>query len=346
MVTKNGNGEIADLVSVSQFEPNETQSACGPFAVALCKYAGAPGKSARGSAEDVDTYADNVYDRIFSNHDISTEAGVVPDQIQTMILQAGLHYQDLTGIADGSAQADDIKAIKAALDQGYLVIGEIAETSVIDQEFGGSPYYWNGAGLWHYVVYSGYTDSALLTHDGANINGTLNGSNQPRPQPRHYDASQIQNRWATIVWTDWLPMMPVGFDPTQTTINGGASMNIPAGWHDDGTTLTAPNGVQVVHGFRDYVLSHSWDSANIPLEVEHSRAPLEDSNPTLGQGTCQTFRTTLLEYTHDKGVFVAWVGQELMKVRAELAVQQANASAQEVLALKTKLKSINQLSAV
>lgn len=357
MVTKNGNGEIADLVSVSQFEQNETQSACGPFAVAMCKYAGPATSGPRGTAEDVDTYADNMYDRIFGGHDISIESGVVPAQIQAMLLQAGLHYQDLTGITDGSQQANDIQSIKAALDQGYLIIAEIAETSVVDQEFGGSPYYWNGAGLWHYVVYSGYTDSALLTHDGANITGTLNGSNTPRKQPRHYDANQLQNRWATIVWNDWLPMMPVGFDPTKQVINNGGKFMVPAGWHDNGTTLTAPNGVPVVHGFRDFVIGHNWDAGNFPLEAEHSRAPLEDSNPSLGPGACQAFRATLLEYTHDRGVFVAWVGQELIKARAALtsandqiaqlkAAQQGTADAQKLATLETKLKTINQLSAV
>src|SRR5258708_21451598 len=42
----------------------------------------------------------------------------------------------------------------------------------------------------------------------------------------------------------------------------------PTGWHDDGTTLTAPNGVKVVHGFRDYVLAHNWDAANEPVMAE------------------------------------------------------------------------------
>src|SRR5262249_26572587 len=46
---------------------------------------------------------------------------------------------------------------------------------------------------------------------------------------------------------------------------GGARMGVPAGWSDDGMTLKAPNGHMVVKGFRDYILTHSWDRADVPL---------------------------------------------------------------------------------
>lgn len=324
MISKNGNGEIADVVPVSQFEPGETQTACGPFAVALCKFAGPPGKGPRGTAEDVDRYADAAYAHIFGGFDISQESGVVPEQMHQMILDAGLHYQDLVGITDGSAQATDIKAIKAALDQGYLVIGEIHEPSVNDlsADFQGNPYSWGGD-WWHYVTYTGYTDTGLLTHDPANVVGQLNGPNTPRRQPRIYDTSSIQHRWAAIIWTDWLPRPPLGFDPTQQVINGGTYMGIPAGWKDDGTTLTAPNGIPVTHGFRDFVLNHSWDSSNLPLEPETARDPLEMSNPTLGAGSSQTFRLCILEHTSAQGTFIGWIGQEMQTSRQALAAQQA-----------------------
>lgn len=89
-------------------------------------------------------------------------------------------------------------------------------------------------------------------------------------------------------------------------------MSIPANWKDDGKTLTAPNGIQVVQGFRDYVLSHNWDTANLPLETAQGLTPLELSNPGLGGGTRQTFRWTVLEWTSKQGVFEAWSGQELL----------------------------------
>src|SRR5205823_3004304 len=40
------------------------------------------------------------------------------------------------------------------------------------------------------------------------------------------------------------------------------TVQVPAGWHDDGTTLIAPNGVKVVLGFRQFILGHNWDSQN------------------------------------------------------------------------------------
>lgn len=94
---------------------------------------------------------------------------------------------------------------------------------------------------------------------------------------------------------------------------------IPLGWKDSGTTLTAPNGHTVTLGFRDYILNHNWDAADWPLEEAHAQDPLELSNPSIGKGTIQTFRKTVLEWTSTLGVFVAWSGQELLKLRALLA---------------------------
>lgn len=101
--------------------------------------------------------------------------------------------------------------------------------------------------------------------------------------------------------------------------SGGGPM-IPAGWKDNGATLTAPNGHTVTLGFRDYILNHQWDANNVPLEEAHGQTPLELSNPSLGSGTQQVFKTTVLEWTPTKGVFVSWVGQELLKLRELLAL--------------------------
>lgn len=94
---------------------------------------------------------------------------------------------------------------------------------------------------------------------------------------------------------------------------------VPKGWTDTGATLTAPNGITVTLGFRDYVLNNNWDANNWPLEEAHAQDPLELSNPGIGNGTQQTFRMSVLEWTPALGVFVAWSGQELLKMRALLA---------------------------
>src|SRR5713101_4021145 len=107
-------------------------------------------------------------------------------------------------------------------------------------------------------------------------------------------------------------------DELLTFLQNGGSM-VPANWHDDGTTLTAPNGVAVRLGFRDYVLSHNWDAGNIPLAPEQGVSLLEASNPSLGGGSQQVFSMSMLAYTQARGVFLEWCGVELAFVRGQLA---------------------------
>jgi len=99
---------------------------------------------------------------------------------------------------------------------------------------------------------------------------------------------------------------------------GGGSM-IPQGWTDDGHQLRSPNGVPIVLGMRDFVLSHSWDKDNWALAPESSMAQLEASNKELGGGSQQVFRWTMLAYTPERGVFVEWIGVELAYQRAQYA---------------------------
>ena len=94
---------------------------------------------------------------------------------------------------------------------------------------------------------------------------------------------------------------------------------IPQGWTDTNGVLTAPNGVHVVHGFRDYVLSHNWDPGNIPLDAEFGTSFLEASNPSLGGGTQQLFNWTMLGYTTQRGVFFEWGVRELAFCRTQVA---------------------------
>src|SRR5260221_479810 len=119
---------------------------------------------------------------------------------------------------------------------------------------------------------------------------------------------------------------------------------IPTGWHDDGQTLTAPNGVAVRLGFREYVLSHGWDSGNVPLAPEQAVSLLEASNPGLGGGTQQLFRWAMLGYTVARGVFLEWCGQELAFVRGQLATYypQVKTLQAEVDSLKQQLAATQQ----
>jgi N-acetyl-anhydromuramyl-L-alanine amidase AmpD len=104
-----------------------------------------------------------------------------------------------------------------------------------------------------------------------------------------------------------------GINGTNQPTQGGTKVTttIPNGWHDNGTTLTASNGIPVTDGFRTYILTHAWDGNNYPLEPARGLTPLELSNTALGGGTRLTCRWTVLEWTSKHGVFEAFAGQEL-----------------------------------
>lgn len=95
---------------------------------------------------------------------------------------------------------------------------------------------------------------------------------------------------------------------------------VPTGWTDDGTTLTAPGGVQVVLGFRDYVLSHEWNPENYPLASEYAATSVEPLvNPGTGAGSRQDFRECSLGYTISRGVFVLWTGLEIQVLKSDVS---------------------------
>ena len=93
---------------------------------------------------------------------------------------------------------------------------------------------------------------------------------------------------------------------------------VPQGWTDANNVLVAPNGVHVVHGFRDYVLNNAWPAENYPLAPEFATGQLELSNTALGAGTQQIFRWSLLGWTQAHGVLFEWTGQELAAVRQQV----------------------------
>lgn len=99
----------------------------------------------------------------------------------------------------------------------------------------------------------------------------------------------------------------------------GGTMGIPTGWKDENGVLTAPNGIPVVHGFREHVLANGWHPENWPLMPEYGTPELEYSNSSLGGGTQQVFRWTMLGYTQNRGVFFEWLGVELLRWKDQLA---------------------------
>lgn len=230
MVQLNSRGMIADYAQTTQFEPNETEFACGFFAASLNKYAGLPGKGASGTSEQIDQFADNEYKAVYGSFDASQGGGISIPQLHTVFHDAGnLHYWDIVAIGPSSGQTSDIAAIKAALKAGYPVIATITEASVNDLTGdipAGNPYEWNPvcnsqSCPTHVITYVGIAaDGNLLVVDPANVVGPLQGSNTVRAWPRKYDASSIDNTFATVMQlvgpdasNPWLKPIPSG-DPT------------------------------------------------------------------------------------------------------------------------------------
>ena len=152
-----------------------------------------------------------------------------------------------------------------------------------------------------------------------------------------FDQGAIAWGWQTYAWSGgaWEPRahiqqysngmimsgLSVDYDRSLKADFGqwieGGSM-VPQGWTDTNNVLTAPNGVKVVHGFRDYVLNNAWPAENYPLAPEFATGQLELSNTALGAGTQQIFRWSMLGWTQSHGVLFEWTGQELAAVRQQV----------------------------
>lgn len=302
-------GEIATFRDVDQFQPAKTQFACGFFSCALVKAMAPVGQTAAQTVAEMIAEAEQWYAQVNGNASISNTNGMTLQELYDLIVQIGLHFQ---------AASTDAHTLRAWLKLGYPVVVAGAETGFYDLGLGDVvPYPWTPDGS-HIIVLTGVaTDGNFLVRDAANVT-SLSNPDALRPGPRKYDAQRLQLSSATAVVPPWLPRPPAGFDPTQSDF----VPVIPTGWHDDGATLTAPNGQRVVLGFRRYVLTRSWDATNLPLQAENGRSPLEESNPALGSGTQQIFTRTMLEWTSKRGVFEGWMGPELLQARADLAALQ------------------------
>src|SRR6266704_3062756 len=152
---------------------------------------------------------------------------------------------------------------------------------------------------------SGYTHVCVWFSDGA---GTLTAMDPWPARP----VTHSDGEWEAVMRFNeiWIAERI-----TMSTLDTLKQHN----WHDDGTRLVAPNDVPVVRGFRGYILAHNWNPDNWPLAPEYGTPQLEGSNPSLGGGTQQVFRWTMLGWTEANGVFEEWTGQELLYLSKKVA---------------------------
>jgi hypothetical protein len=328
MVALSATREVADFLNVDQFQPAKTQFACGFFACAIVKSMGPVGRPTTQSVTQVIDEAEQWYAQYNGDNSINNTDGMSDTQLYNLLKQIGLFYQ-ITN--------KDANTVRAWVSLGYPVIIAGREASFYDMALGDTvPYYWVTADSLdnHIITITGVApDGNFLVRDPANVTNLFDPTTL-RPGPRKYDAGKMQFVSATVVVPPWLPRPPAGFNSLTDFLSNDpqevAMPVVPTGWKDDGHILTAPNGQQVTLGFRDYVLRHSWDPNNYPLEPAVGANPLEESNPSLGGGTQQVFRWTMLEWTPSRNVFVSYIGQELMTVRAERDALKAQVASLQV----------------
>ena len=301
MVQLTPSGEVAVFVSgVDQLIPGRSEDECVAYALSLVWHSVAPGESNPYTIQEVSDFAQQQY--AIETGDDYNSFGISLAQLYDMLSRTGLHYQPIA--VDGNS----ISNIRAALSAGCPVLVCAWEHSFYDVGLGDRiPYQWNSTPFNHCIALTGNApDGNVYVRDTVEV-----GQAFPPGSQRIYDIGKMSFVSITKVIPSWIGATPM------PTVSG-----VPTGWHDDGKTLTAPNGIKVVLGFRNFVLANNWNEQNYPLEEEHGQNPLEISNPTLGSGTQQVFRWATLEYTPAKGVFVAWVGAELLALRNLLSGMQ------------------------
>jgi hypothetical protein len=116
---------------------------------------------------------------------------------------------------------------------------------------------------------------------------------------------------------------------------------VPTGWKDDGETLTAPNGIAVVKGFREWVLTHGWNPEDEPQGPEVSVEHVQMADPAQGAGCIQMFLLTgQLCWTQAHGVYVAHPGAEIFALRAALEAARKSAPTVAEMAALAAIRSV------
>lgn len=213
----NNRGMVAELLQVSQFQPNHSEFECGAFAVAVNMRATNANTPNNYNISNLVDWAEAEYAKTAGSNAPSNSIGASIDNMHTMLKDtqsdpnpaSHLHWWDISSIGPNSTQSSDIAQIKAALQHGYTVIATVSESSVFDLDLNSNPYWWGPSGN-HIITYVGIaSDGNLLVADPANvIEANLQGVTQTRAWPRRYDIRSIANQWATVIQHPWNPPIP------------------------------------------------------------------------------------------------------------------------------------------
>lgn len=142
--------------------------------------------------------------------------------------------------------------------------------------------------------------------------------------------------WNSYLWLQFSDRLQIpGISgPADADIFLGGDMFVPDGWTDDGTTLTAPNGVKLDTGMRSFVMDRPyWPPENVPLAPEHEADPVDSANPALGNGTRVDFVYWSVGWSRSQNA----IG--FMQVGKELQQQQPPPADPEAETVKSALKT-------
>ena len=121
----------------------------------------------------------------------------------------------------------------------------------------------------------------------------------------------------------------------------------PTGWTDDSQAkiLTAKNGRKVPGVWRDYILSHTWDADDVPIEDGHECDPVEDYyKQTPSGGARMLFNYTELGWIAGR-TYKVGIGNELKGCRAERDALKAEVATLQTAPNVANLLKINGLAA-
>jgi hypothetical protein len=212
-----------------------------------------------------------------------------------------------------------------SINRGHVAIGGFSDYVNLQVMDGSHPYQWNDPhGLSHIVLIVGYDDEtqAVVVHDPL----------------RSVSGQPVDYSWSSFQAAQFYVLSEVSGPSLLPSGQRGVTA-VPVGWNDDGQVLTAPNGVPVVGDFRDWVLTHTWESQNWPLVAARQMNPIEWGYPSSGAGARQDFRLVSLGQPTGQEVYEIWVGQDIVALAQQVSTYQS-----QIAQLKQELDAAKQLA--
>ena len=199
---------------VSEFQPNRTEFACGPFAVATLAWGISPINPGPYDVSALSSWAYTEYTKVNGDAGPGNTNGSSIGDMEIFLRDTGsfaqsgqphvLHYWEFS---------PSVNAIIAVLTAGYPVIITVTEDSVFNID-GTSPYWWGPSGNHIFVIVGIDTSGNFLVYDSAAVekgDGNLQTVKVPLPWPRTYQASKLNfPGYAAIVKMPWNPAIPSG----------------------------------------------------------------------------------------------------------------------------------------